>query len=196
MIAHPECSICYHDMQVIRDTRCTEQTTYGANRPALEGDYAVLLRNENFITSSSVMIRTCLLPRKGYNFHTGATFSDYHFLTRVARLGRIGYLDEVLGGRRRHDKSAMSESRKIRSGVRKRRELALEDMYREFEEDRPLLRYCLARFYLSQLSGALRERDPSVLTRCAMRLICLFPQAFDAFLDRRRNRHLLRSLDA
>jgi hypothetical protein len=69
-------------------------------------------------------------------------------------------------------------------------------MYREFKEDRSLLRYCLARFYLSQLSGALRERNSLILAHCARRLICLLPQSIDAFLDRMRGSYLLPSLDA
>ena len=189
------CSISYHDMQVIRGTEVTVETLYGGGRPALEGDHRVLLRNENFIISSSVMIRAGLLPRRGYSFEHGQTYSDYHFFVRMARLGRIGFLNEVLGGYRRHPQSATGSARQTRSGVRRRRALALNAMYREFREERPLLRYCLARFHLSQLSGAARERDPWIIAHSTAHLIGLFPETLEAFRDRRRNRYLLPSFE-
>lgn len=208
-IAHPErvaeqtdflqsntdCSLVYCNMAVVRGVVHSNEFVYGAHRPPLTGDYSTLLLHENFIISSALMFRANALSSRGYHQPVGPTYSDWHFVIRLARQGRIGYVDKVLGAYRRHEQSAMADASHVDSGVRKRRELALLSMEREFKDDADLMRYCIARFYSSQLAGAVKERKGRVLVNAALELARRPAQAAKALADRRNGRYLLRDFE-
>jgi glycosyltransferase involved in cell wall biosynthesis len=197
LLTNLDCALVYCNMTVARGAHHSDEQVYGEHRPPLTGDYTTLLLHENFIMSSSLMFRANALPSRGYHQPepAGPTYSDWHFFTRLARHGRVGYVDAVLGVYRRHEQSATATASRVDSGVRKRREQALLSMEREFAEDGELLRYCLARFYSSQLAGAVRERKPRVLLNAALNLVRRPSQAAQAIADRRHGRYLLRGFE-
>ncbi|MET0658535.1 MAG: glycosyltransferase [Steroidobacteraceae bacterium] len=192
---HTECSLVYCNMTVARDAVHSNELVYGAHRPPLTGDYKTLLMHENFIISSALMFRASALTSRGYHQPAGPTYSDWHFFARLARQGRIGYVDKILGVYRRHDRSATATASRVDSGVRKRREQALLSMEKEFKEDPALMRYCLARFYSSQLAGAVKERKARVLVNAALKLVRRPGHAAQAIADRRNGRYLLRGFE-
>jgi glycosyltransferase involved in cell wall biosynthesis len=192
MRSDPLCVLSYHNMQVLKGEERMPDVRVRPPMPFKDDSYRTLLEMENYITSSSVMFRASATKRLGYHFEEGPTFSDYHFFVRLARLGALRYLDETLGCYRRHEASATSTKRRnVNSGVRQRREKALKSMLREMPEERVLVRYALARFYISQLRGAMRGGDIRAGLKAALELIALTPQSLQAFADRRANRRVL-----
>jgi hypothetical protein len=109
----------------------------------------------------------------------------------MASLGTLTYLPESLGQYRRHDGSAMHTANNVRSKVRKRREQALKSMLEEFPQARALVRYALARFYISQLSGAMKQGRPLISLGAVFALLGLMPQTLEAVHDRRQGQNLL-----
>jgi glycosyltransferase involved in cell wall biosynthesis len=195
MKRHRDCAVSYHNMWLLRDEVKTEDLYLNAARPAREGDHTVLLRYENFVPSPSVMFRVAALPQRSYHLPEGPTYSDYHFLIRLAQRGRLRYLAAPLGWYRRHSSSATASQNGLRSGVRRRRERALWAVYREAPESRSLAKYALARFYLSLLAGARAARSYRSLVLGFCRLIQLLPESFTALKDRKLNKNTLKSFE-
>jgi glycosyltransferase involved in cell wall biosynthesis len=189
--ANPDCSLVYFNLNIARGSNHTSELVYSERRPPLTGDHTTLLLHENFIMSSALMFRVDMLGNRGYHQPAGPTYSDWHFFTRLARRGRIGYLDKVLGTYRRHPDAATANAALVSSGVRRRRAHALLSMETEFADESELLRYCLARFYLSQLSGAFKQQNISVLLRSSMGLLRRPFHTLRAVADRRGGRNLL-----
>ena len=192
MRSDPLCVLSYHNMQLLKGEERMPDVHVRPPMPFKDDSYRTLLEMENYIASSSVMFRASARKQLGYHFDEGPTFSDYHFFVRFARLGALRYLDETLGCYRRHGVSATSTTtRNINSGVRQRREKALKSMLREMPEERDLVRYALARFYISQLRGAMKGGDIRAGLKAALELVTLTPQSLQAFADRRANRCVL-----
>jgi glycosyltransferase involved in cell wall biosynthesis len=191
MRSHPDCSLSYHNMCLMHGSTLTDDVYIRAPLPPLEESYETLIRCENYIPSSSVMVRAAPLGGGGYHFGGRKTFSDYHFFVRIAALGALAYLPECHGTYRRHAESAMHTACDVTSPVRKRRERALKSMLEEFPRSRDLVRYALARFYISQLSGAMRQVRPTIGITAALALMGLMPQTLEAARDRKRKLNLL-----
>jgi glycosyltransferase involved in cell wall biosynthesis len=191
MRSRPLCSLGYHNMLLLNDDALTQDRYINPPVPPAEENYENLIRCENYIPSSSVMIRASVLNGQGYHFGGRRTFSDFHFFVRMAAIGQLAYLADCLGAYRRHPGSAMRTAQRVSSCVRKRREQALRSMLEEFPQSRDLVRYALARFYISQLIGAVRQIEPLVGIAATRALISLMPQALDAARDRKRNLNLL-----
>jgi glycosyltransferase involved in cell wall biosynthesis len=193
--SNPAASLCYFNMRIARNGTLTPDLVYGPHRRPLTGDHVTLLKNENFIMSSALMYDVAKVGNRGYHFAQGPTFSDWHFFVRLASKGQIGYLDDVLGTYRRHGDAATATSSATSSGVRRRREAALQAMRQEFSGQRALLDYCLARFYLSQMAAARRERNNNELLRSARMLLRRPGPAVRAAQDRWRGSGLLPSFE-
>lgn len=191
MRSEPNCALSYHNMLLLKGGELTGDRYINPPMPPTDESYQTLIRYENHIPSSSVMFRAALLGNTGYHFGGRTTFSDYHFFVRMASQGSLLYLPECLGRYRRHEASAMSKADHVRSPVRKRREQALKAMLQEFPQARPLLRYALARFYVSQLSRSVRQSEPATAFSSGLALLGLMPQSLAAARDRRLKRNLL-----
>lgn len=184
LLRNPAYSACYFNMDIYRGSERTDQTVYGTGRSALEGDQKTLIREENFVMSSAIMYDASAIGRRGYRSIRGATFSDWQFFVNLGKAGKIGFIDDVLGAYRRHSSAATASSKNIKSGVRQRRELALNAMLEQIPEEKELICYALARFYLSQLSGAAKQSNVSATLSYAAKLGKLHRHALAAVRDR------------
>lgn len=194
--ASTECSLAYSNLQVLRGAELTDELVYGSHRPPVRsGDHRTLLQEENFIISSSLMYRAGSLPDRGYHQPFGRTFSDWHFLVRLASVGRIGYIDKALGMYRRHPAAATAYAKGVGSGVRQRRAQALWAMRKEFTQDTPLIDYCVSRFYISQLAGSIRQRSLRMAMHSLLTLAARPTSTVRAVNDRRRKKNLLPSFE-
>ena len=191
MNREPDCILSYHNMFLLQKYKKSDDLYIRPPMPPKNHNYLSLIKYQNYIPSSSVMIRKDLLSHQSYHLDKEQTYSDFHFFVRLARLGRQCYLPEPLGYYRRHDANAVRPDSSVRSGWRIRSEKALRSILAETPEAKKLVRYALARFYISQLRGAMREHDWSVGARAALLLLWLLPQSAKALVDRRANRNLL-----
>lgn len=192
---HRECSLVYCNLNLASMAGESQKVVYGAHRPPHTGDHRALLLHDSFVISSGLMYRANSLAVRGYHQPEGPTYSDLHFVVRLASRGKIGYVDEVLGTYRRHALSATANIKFVSNGVQRRKEQALRAMEKELAEDVQLVRYCLARFYASQLSNAVKQRNVAVMLRAALNLALRPSQAARAIADRRSGRYLLPSFE-
>jgi glycosyltransferase involved in cell wall biosynthesis len=98
--AHPECSMCFHDVRVEYDD--PSQKPHAFVRDHHKGVSTVhdIIRS-NFIAGCSPLIRRqALLPLPAWYEH--AEYGDWPLYILAARHGPIGYVDEVMGVYRRH----------------------------------------------------------------------------------------------
>lgn len=111
MEANPDCSICYHNLEVFDSN--TKKTLYFFNDKKFnthEGDITVSIKYGTFNGACSTMTRADKTPKEGYN-ETLPVASDWLFwIETLANGGKICYIDEVLGKYRRHNKNVTASS--------------------------------------------------------------------------------------
>jgi len=99
------------------------------------GDALPQLLLDNFITTSSVIVRRNLLTGTGLEFRTERQgVEDWDLLLRLARLTRFGYLDEPLLRYRIHSNNISAQTLKMLAGV----ERTLDDFTAQLEMDTSL----------------------------------------------------------
>lgn len=193
MEANEKCTLCYANVYVLRGENKSELFFQGARIPRV-GDYKTLLLYDNFIPSTSVMVRASALDTGGYHFKAGFTHSEGHFYARVTRHGQIMYIDKILGSYRQHNASAMTKAKGTKSKVRLDKENALKAMYKEFTNVRVLTRYALARLYVDGFINSIKQKDVIKLFYLMPRLIWLFPESKKAFINRRKGKYTLQAV--
>lgn len=101
---HPETALCYHNLDVFDSS--SGKTLYyyngkGGTFPHV-GGAEVLVAYGTFCGGCSVMHRRDAAPANGFDARI-AISSDWLLWVQIARHGRVGYIDEVLGRYRRHN---------------------------------------------------------------------------------------------
>ena len=103
MLAHPDCTICSHDVDVFDSGSGKTLYLWSERFGRREGGMAELVRYGNYLSSVSVMVRKVHLPSDGYEERIRIGSDWLLWLEVLARgKGRICYLDEVLARYRRH----------------------------------------------------------------------------------------------
>lgn len=98
--AHPECAMCFHDVQVVTDDGAVEPETYtGDSVPEQTGIPEILERC--FVAGCSPLIRRSAIADLPEWFEH-APVGDWPLYVLAAEHGRVGYLSQVLGAYRRH----------------------------------------------------------------------------------------------
>lgn len=101
MEKNPECTICYHNLDVFDSD--TNETLYFFNEKVhYEGGAEVLIKYGTFNGACANMVRASRTPKKGFN-ETLPVASDWLFWCEcLLNGGEIHYIDEVLGRYRKH----------------------------------------------------------------------------------------------
>ena len=103
MLEHPDCTICFHDVDVFNSE--TGETLYFWSQRfgRREGRIHDLVRYGNYLSSVSVMVRSVDLPDYGYDDRIRIGSDWLLWLEVLSRgKGKMCYLDEVLARYRRH----------------------------------------------------------------------------------------------
>jgi glycosyltransferase involved in cell wall biosynthesis len=103
MIGHPDCTICFHDVDVFNSETGETLYLWSQRFGRREGSIRELIRYGNYLSSVSVMVRRADLPVYGYEDRIRIG-SDWMLWLEVLSQGkgRMYYLDEVLARYRRH----------------------------------------------------------------------------------------------
>jgi glycosyltransferase involved in cell wall biosynthesis len=107
---HPDCVVCYHDLDIF-DTVTGKTLALKSNvdRP-LEGEVDRIIKFGCFNGGVSNMVRRLSAPPHGFDARIPIA-SDWLFWVETLLVGgRIGYIDEVLARHRRHDNNITSAS--------------------------------------------------------------------------------------
>lgn len=107
---HPECAICYHDLDIF-DTQTGNTLTLksAVDRP-LEGEVDRIIKFGCFNSGVSNMVRRSSAPPHGFDTRIPVASDWLFWVETLLAGGRIGYIDEVLARHRRHDNNLTSAS--------------------------------------------------------------------------------------
>jgi glycosyltransferase involved in cell wall biosynthesis len=101
MEKNPECTICYHNLDVF-DSDSNKTLYYFNENNKYEGDARVAIKYGTFNGGCSNMVRADKVPKNGFN-ETLPVAADWLFWCEcLLNGGTINYIDEVLGRYRRH----------------------------------------------------------------------------------------------
>jgi hypothetical protein len=95
--SHPDHALCFHPVQVVFDEKTHQNYTHPASTNAADFTLDELL-NQNYIQTNSVMYR-----RQDYSkLPTGIVPGDWYLHLMHAKVGKIGFLPDVMSVYRRH----------------------------------------------------------------------------------------------
>lgn len=98
---NPECTICYHNLEIF-DSDAGKIISYYNSKRKFNGDVRTSIRYGTFNGGCSNMVRSCKTPKNGFNI-TIPTASDWlYWVETLGNGGTINYIDKVLGRYRRH----------------------------------------------------------------------------------------------
>ena len=107
---NPDCAICYHDLDIFdSDTGLTLRRYSDVDRPR-NGDLRTLVRYGCFNGAVSNMVRGSCQPMPAFDSRIPIASDWLYWMECLWSGGKIGYIDEVLGRHRRHDKNVTSGS--------------------------------------------------------------------------------------
>ncbi len=99
MEKNPQCSLCYHSLEVFEsDTNQTLFYSYAKKT----GTVKEVIKDGTFFGACSVVLRTSKIPRKGFDNRMPIVSDWILYINTLANGGTVEYIDEVLGRHRRH----------------------------------------------------------------------------------------------
>lgn len=102
MERHPDCTICYHNLDVFdSDSNKTLYLSADKAKP-LEGGVKVVIENQCFNGACASMVRADKSPQGGFNELIPYASDWMYWIESLHNGGTINYIDEVLGRYRRH----------------------------------------------------------------------------------------------
>jgi len=101
MESDPECSICYHNLEVF-DSDTNETIRYFNEKFKYTGDVSTLIRYGSFNGACSNLVRTDKTPIDGFDKSLPVASDWLYWIETLGNGGTIRYIDEVLGRYRRH----------------------------------------------------------------------------------------------
>jgi len=121
--ANPDCALCFHNVEVVDEAGTVIEIPDMSKMPARTHLENLLIGN--FISSCSVLYRGGLIKSLP-DWWNDVEMADFPLNVMHARLGWIGYIDEVMAAYRRHaggEFSRQSATRQVRAFMRVLREL-------------------------------------------------------------------------
>jgi glycosyltransferase involved in cell wall biosynthesis len=105
MEQHPECTICYHNLDVFQSE--TNETLYLFNnsKNSFFGDVRVVLKHGTFNGACSNMLRRDKAPFNAFDERLPIASDWLYWAESLLNGGKIHYINEVLGRYRRHSKN-------------------------------------------------------------------------------------------
>lgn len=109
--AHPECSMCFHNVRVVTEGAGMEGELWHAGSMKAAYSFDELLAG-NFIQTPSVMFRNGLVTELP-SWFSQMPMGDWPLWLLLARHGSIGYLEDVMAVYRRHDGGVWSSRKDL-----------------------------------------------------------------------------------
>lgn len=117
METHPDCTICYHDLDVFDSDTGKTLYLFSQKNPPREGDARVSIKYGTFNGACSTMVRHAHAPKTGYNATLPVASDWLYWVETLLSGGKICYIDSVLGRYRRHLNNVTSRKEKISQNV-------------------------------------------------------------------------------
>lgn len=113
---NPDCTICYHDLDVFQSETGDSLYRFSEKSSPRNGDVRTSIKYGTFNGACSTMVRKSKTPDKGYNELVPVASDWLYWVESLANGGTIDYIDEVLGRYRRHSKNVTRQSKSISQG--------------------------------------------------------------------------------
>lgn len=117
MEAHPDCTICYHDLDVFDSDSNSRLYLFSKINKPRQGDVRVAIKYGVFNGACSTMVRANKTPDNGYNLLLPVASDWYYWVETLANDGSINYINVVLGRYRRHSGNVTNKSSSIGQNV-------------------------------------------------------------------------------
>lgn len=101
MEENPECTICYHNLDVF-DSDTNKTLSFFNEKRKLNGDVRTSIRESTFNGACSNLVRAEKVPKHGFNKSLPVASDWLYWVETLGNGGTINYIDEVLGRYRRH----------------------------------------------------------------------------------------------
>ncbi len=102
MERHPDCTICYHDLDVFESSTNESLYLFSRKSKPREGDIRASIKYGCFNGACATMIRSQDAPKSGFNLMIPVASDWCYWVDALASGGTIRYIPEVLGRYRRH----------------------------------------------------------------------------------------------
>lgn len=100
---NPDCTICYHDLDVFESHTGRRINLFSEKNKPREGGVKVSIRHGVFNGACSSMVRKNKTPEYGYDESIPVASDWLYWVETLMNGGEIRYINEVLGRYRRHD---------------------------------------------------------------------------------------------
>ncbi|MBV6627618.1 MAG: glycosyltransferase [Rivularia sp. (in: Bacteria)] len=128
---HPECAICFHDVNKIFEDKADNSRSYNDFEPQEFSDLKNILKT-NFIPTCSTLYRRGLFSEFP-EWYCDTVCGDWVLHVLNARCGKIGYINQSLGVYRVHSNGLFSSMKKIQQLEEAIKCYELMNEYFEFE---------------------------------------------------------------
>jgi len=102
METHPDCAICYHDLEIFESQSQQKTGLFSYIARPRSGSIKTLLRYGCFIGACSAMIRSSCAPKEGFDLRVPIASDWLYYVRTVQGGGSVHYLPFILGKYRRH----------------------------------------------------------------------------------------------
>jgi hypothetical protein len=109
--AHPDCAICYHDLDIFDSGSGRSLGTYSQENKPRTGDVRTAIRYGAFNGAVSNMVRASCSPSSGFNERILIASDWLYWVECLWSGGKIYYINKVLGRHRRHERNVTNLSR-------------------------------------------------------------------------------------
>ena len=106
---HPECSLCYHDIEVFNSSDNNTLHYCSEKRQPRLGGIRALIRHGTFIGACSTMIRADHAPKLGFCEDIPVASDWLFWVECLGQGGQLGYLNRILSRYRRHESNVTSK---------------------------------------------------------------------------------------
>ncbi|MDM8349795.1 glycosyltransferase [Pseudomonas sp. sp1636] len=117
MEANPNCTICYHDLDVFDSDSNTILYYFSKRNKPRQGDVRTSIKYGVFNGACSTMVRSDKAPVHGYNLLLPVASDWCYWVESLVNGGSIDYLNEVLGRYRRHSGNVTNKAMHIGQNV-------------------------------------------------------------------------------
>lgn len=107
---HPDYNIIYHNLEVFDSETQQKIKLYNTITNAHEGDVSQLIKYGTFNGACSTMVRRSASPSFGFDTRLPVSSDWFYWIGHLSKDGKIGYINEVLGKYRKHNKNVTNST--------------------------------------------------------------------------------------
>lgn len=113
---NPNCTICYHDLDVFDSASGRTNFYFSRHFKPREGRVDQCIKYGTFNGASSTMVRAERAPKEGFDLRLPVASDWLYWVESLANGGTINYIEEVLGRYRRHVSNITQDQNSISQG--------------------------------------------------------------------------------